>query len=159
MQSLPSVLTPSAIIAPVNLVPDPRGVRELLLQRYRLDITGLIQLALEHWHDFDEEALEADFRDIQDLYDAQCGLLTHSLLRYVPRRRLPVTFGDQYELESMSVEAIRQIRNSWESLIQPYLRSTPLPSQLRLERFIGRPAAAVIEVRFVLPRLSSTNFE
>lgn len=139
---------PAAIIAPLSLVKDPRGVREALLRQYRFDLTSLIQLTLEHWHDFTDEVVDLDTQTMQQ------DLIGLTLETHLRKRRLRYDYAHLRQMQALCQDAMRQIQESWEPLVGPYLRHRGLPSRLRLERFIGHPGAALIEVRFSVPSLA-----
>lgn len=123
------------VILRPNGAPDPRGIRHQLLQRYQIDYTELLQLALLSW-----EALETG--DDESLLVAMEAYLNRR------GRRAPQQYSDLIEGAHYLRSGLHQIHSTIGHVLTPiadrYCHGYDY--DLRLAQHIGMDAAAVIEV-------------
>lgn len=115
-------------------IPDPRGIRHQLLQRYKIDYTDLLELAFLSW-------------DALDTGDDEALLI--AMEAYLNRhRRAPQDYSSFIEAASHLSAGLHQIHANLGEVLNPIARRYchGYDYDLRLAQHIGMDAAAVIEV-------------
>jgi hypothetical protein len=127
------------VIVKVPGHPNAGNVREQLIQRFKLDATDVLELALEHWslvEDQDDEVLHAALE--------QSLAFDRRIARQIDRG-LP--YADFVELVRLLTAALYQIHEVLQPILHPIVAPRWYqPVDYRLARYIGMDAAAVIEI-------------
>lgn len=129
------------VIVKVPGHPGSGQLREHLIQRYRIDATDILEMALCHWQaieENDDEALHAALEyHLAQRHRRVARSMDHGRLNY----------SDYMELIRLLSTALCQVHEMLHPILHPLVEPRwRQPVDYRLARFIGMDAAAVIEI-------------
>ena len=128
------------VIVKVPGQPHSGRLREELIQRFKLDATDLLELALTHW-----DLIEEDTETLHSALEHHLANRHRRIARFLDQGRL--SYGEYMELVTLLGNVLAQIHEVLQPILHPLVAPRwRQPVDYRLARYIGMDAAAVIEI-------------